>query len=83
MPHAITLNMNITITHEEFKELVKKWSLSRRDPSSIGAITAALDPELQAFDRYLESQKMDFMGSIERQMVREYIGWKLVGGGNG
>lgn len=83
MPHAITLNMNITITQDEFKELVKKWSLTRRDQSSIGAITAALDPELQEFDRYLESQKMDPLTNMERAIVREYIGWKLVGGGNG
>jgi hypothetical protein len=77
MPHAITLNMNITITQDEFKELVKKWSLTRRDQSSIGAITAALDPELREFDRYLESQKMDPMGNIERQIVREFLGWLL------
>lgn len=81
MPQAITLNLNITITQDEFKELVKKWSLTRRDQSSIGAITAALEPELRDFDRYLETQKMDPMGKIERSILREYIGHKLVSNG--
>jgi hypothetical protein len=78
MAQTITLNFNIGITHDEFKALVQKWALTRRNQREIGAVISALDPELQAFDRYLEGQKMDPMGNVERQIVREFLGWILV-----
>jgi hypothetical protein len=63
------IEIDIPISLEEFKELAAK------EPS---AAARSLDRELRHFDQHLMRNKMDPMTRFERQMVREYLGYKLV-----
>ena len=53
---------------EQWKEQVKKNPINA---------ALALDAELDRFDEYLESQGMTALGKFERQILTEYLGWKL------
>lgn len=64
-----SIEINMPVTKEEFQAAAKES----------GAKAAVyLDPELRKFDVYLETRNMDPMGKIERSILREYLGWKLV-----
>jgi len=57
-------------------ESLDQWrQLAKDKPVEAGL---RLDAELDRFDEYLESQGMTPLGRFERQIVTEYIGWKLV-----
>lgn len=75
---ATTIELNLKIDGDQFRDLSHS-----QDPERVRKMASAIEPELEAFDVYLEKNKMDPMGRIERQILREYIGWKLTGGGNG
>ena len=65
----LKVEMEIEGSHETFMELAKK------DPQIAGT---RLTPELKAFNHFLAYRGMDTMGRYEEQIVREYIGFKVV-----
>lgn len=58
----------LPVTLEEWKRTA---GMNMREAGSL------LEEELRLFDRYLELHGMLDMNRLERQMVREYIGFKL------
>ena len=65
----LKVEIDIVGSHETFMELAGK------DPKAAGSM---LSSELQGFNRFLMSRGMDTMGRYEEQIVREYIGFKVV-----
>ena len=63
------IEIDMPIGLEEFKELAAKNPLEA---------AKHIERELRHFDQHLMNNKMDPMTRFERQMVREYIGHKLV-----
>lgn len=63
------IEIDIPISADEFRELAAE------KPVLAGQ---QLERELRHFDQHLMRSKMDPMTRYERQMVREYLGYKLV-----
>ena len=55
--------------------VVEFKSLAKLNPVEAGK---QLDAELRAFDNHLMRNRIEPMNRFERQMVREFIGYKLV-----
>jgi site-specific recombinase XerD len=65
----VEIKIKLNMTVDEFR------ALARVDKKMAAS---SLNAELESFDAYLESQKMDPMSNVERQIVREFLGWLLV-----
>jgi hypothetical protein len=65
----VQISIELEINREEFKSLVKT------DPLKAGKL---LDTELKEFDRYLDSKGTGMMARHERDLLREYLGRKLI-----
>ena len=63
------IDIDLPMKVGEFKALAKS------DPVEAGQ---QLETELRAFDNHLMRNRIEPMGRFERQMVREFIGYKLV-----
>jgi len=65
----VQVGIALRCSHKEFKEV------AREEPAMAGK---AIDPELESFTEYLLSGGQDRMTRVEVQILREYIGFKLM-----
>jgi hypothetical protein len=63
------IEIEMTMDADSFREKAKS------DPASAGL---SLDPELRAFENWMLRRGMDPLSKVERAILREYLGSKLV-----
>lgn len=64
-----SISIKMDLDRETFKQ--------RADKDPVGA-AASLAPEIRAFESWMMKRGMDPLTRVESQIVREYLGYKLV-----
>jgi len=64
-----TIEIEMSLDAETFREVAE------RDPVSAAN---SLAPELKAFENWMMRRGMDPLTKVETQIIREYLGFKLV-----
>jgi len=67
MPRHIKVAINLGLSHD-----------LKPDAVPPGELAAAMDVELEAFDRWFRSQGNQPLARLERSILKTYLAWKLL-----
>ena len=67
--HEVSILIGLDVDKETFRQQAKS------DPVKAAA---GLEAELKSFENWMVRQGMEQLSSVEKQIVREYLGFKLV-----
>lgn len=68
MAHETDILIKMNVTVAEFKRLAESEPIKAAD---------SLEPELEDFEQWMRRRGMD-LTRVERQILREYLGFKIV-----